>query len=81
MSFQIVYELEVLPDFCCSLQGSVECFPHAPIDWMTYLSHDPEMIVPAGVVSSVQMFSVCPIREKSGSSLGWARLKTLMTAS
>ena len=48
---------------------------------MTHESHEPDTIVPSGLVANVQTFAVWPTSEYAGSVEGEPRTKTLIMAS
>jgi hypothetical protein len=53
VTFQIVRQLEVLPNLGRAVGFELSNLGH-PSHSMTYLSHDPEMIVPSEAVFSAQ---------------------------
>jgi hypothetical protein len=54
---------------------------HIPHRVIPHMSHEPDMIDPPGVTSSVEIFSVCPSRLYVGSSFGGSKENTFITAS
>ena len=69
VTFQVVRQTEVLPHLGRAVELLLSNFDRSS-HLMTYLSHDPEIMVPSEAVCNAQTLCSCPIKVYTGSSCG-----------